>query len=75
MSKFEKIFTEGFNTTKDEEKLFDEFVKGLEKLTKKTGWGVESTGGVSFDDPKTIKKVTYSNDPTSGDIDYEIINK
>jgi hypothetical protein len=69
---FKKLLNEA---NKSKEDLFKEFVAGLEKLTKKTGWGVQSTGGVYFDDPSTIKKVKYTDDPTSGDIDYDLINK
>ena len=70
--KFEKIINEA-NKSKDD--LFNDFVKGLEKLTKKTGWGVQSVGGVYFDDPSTIKKVKYTDDPTSGDINYDLVTK
>ena len=73
---FEEILKEALlEGNKSKNDLFKEFVAGLEKLTKKTGWGVQSTGGVYFDEPSTIKKVKYTNDPTSGDIDYDLINK
>ena len=51
------------------------FVKGMEQLTKSTGFGVQSTGGISYDDPKTIKTVTYSDDESSGDLDFSLKNK
>lgn len=55
--------------------LWSQFVKGLEALTKETGFGVETTGGVYFDFPGNIKSVKYSDDYSSGDISYSIKTK
>jgi hypothetical protein len=50
------------------EKLFQEFIEGLEKLSKKTGVYLNVTGGVQIVLPKSIEKVEYSDDWSSGDL-------
>jgi len=44
-------------------------------LTKKTGIAIETTGGLYYDDPKTIKSVSYSEDFSSGDLSFDIKTK
>ena len=46
---------------------FKNFVKELEKLSKKYGVAIQSIGGVSFG---KIDKIKYSDDESSGDLTY-----
>lgn len=44
------------------------FIKELEKLSKKYGVVVQVVGGVWHDEPTNLAPLTYSDDHTSGDI-------
>ncbi len=57
------------------DKAMSEFTKGLARLSKKTGIHLEVTGSMFYDDPKTIKSVTYSDDFSSGDMSCDVTFK
>lgn len=62
----------------DREKRFNDFTTELGELSKKYGVMINSTGGVNIfnkEDLITIEEVYYSNDYTSGDLSYEVIEK
>jgi len=71
MSTFRDLL-EGDNYNKITDKAMREFAKGLEKLSKKTGIWIETTGGISYTDPKKIKSVSYSDDFSSSDISCKV---
>jgi len=75
--KLKKLIQSELNEANNKQygKNLTDFVAGLEKLTQKTGWGIESTGGVYYDDPMSIYSVSYTTDLGSGDIDYIIKSK
>lgn len=63
---------------KDREKRFNDFTIELGELSKKYGIMINSTGGVNIynkEEISTIKEVYYSNDYTSGDLSYEVLEK
>jgi len=51
--------------THDEKKNFTWFVQELERLSKEYGVVVQSVGGVSIGE---VASISYSKDPTSGDL-------
>lgn len=60
---------------KERDKRFNNFIEELELLSKKYGVFINSTGGVNIwnkEDIKDIDVVEYSNDPTSGDLEYQV---
>lgn len=52
-------------TKQDDEFKMKLFARDLAKLSKKYGIAVQSVGGVSFGE---ISSISYSSDPTSGDL-------
>ncbi len=68
-------FNEASRPNADADKAMTAFAIGLAKLSKKTGITVETTGGLYYDDPKTIKSVTYSDDFSSGDLSCDLVEK
>lgn len=57
----------------DEDKItanFDAFTDALAKLSKKYGVALNCTGGVELGE---IKRITYSKDWTSGDLEYDAV--
>lgn len=53
----------------DEKVRFDEFVKGLTELSKKTGVVIRAIGGVYINDIADVQNIEYTNDSTSGDLE------
>lgn len=53
----------------DEKVRFDEFVKGLTELSKKTGVVIRAIGGVYINDIADVQDIEYTNDSTSGDLE------
>lgn len=51
---------------------FKKFVKELAELSKKYGVAIKSIGGVTIGE---IKDISYSDDETSGDLEYRVIWK
>ena len=53
----------------DEKVRFNEFVKGLTELSKKTGVVIRAIGGVYINDIADVQDIEYTNDSTSGDLE------
>lgn len=58
----------GIMTTEKEEKNYQGFIKGLEKLSKKYGIGISGCGVFKFWDEDGFKEIEYTNDSSSGDL-------
>lgn len=57
------------NSLKSDAVRFNEFIRELEKLTRKTGIVIKVIGGVYIvDNIKDVENITYTNDYTSNDI-------
>ena len=65
-----EVIVEALDADASDKKNFTAFVKGLEKLSQKTGVLLNVVGGVNITGEK-FKKVEYSNDATSGDLSVE----
>ncbi len=63
------------NRTDITDKAMREFAIALAKLSKKTGIMIDTIGGVSYDNPKDIKDICYSDDFSSGDLDCQVTFK
>lgn len=60
---------------KERNSRFNNFIDELEILSKKYGVFINSTGGVNIwnkEEIEDIDTVEYSNDPTSGDLEYKV---
>lgn len=68
-SKLHLVSESSVKTDKFDEKRFKGFIKGLTKITQEYGIAISVVGGVQFAEKKNgFKTVTYTDDPTSGDI-------
>jgi len=57
----------------DDQRRFTAFVQELTALSKKHGVAIRSTGGVyAFSDPKEAEGLVYTDDASSGDLDYTL---
>jgi hypothetical protein len=62
----------GYDADADERKRFKLFVQELAKLSKQYGVLVHVTGGIQIVEPKEIKDIRYTEDATSGDLEYDV---
>ncbi len=58
----------GILTTDKEERNYQKFIAGLEKLSKKYGIGLSACGCFDFWDEDGFQKITYRRDSSSGDL-------
>ena len=81
MERYQKQFKENIalKTKLNEEYDYDVaqnafifFTLELEKLSKKYGILISAIGGVDYMEPSTIKRVAYSDDFSSGDLEYTV---
>ena len=57
----------------ERQKVFEKFIAGLTKLSKKHGVLLQVTGGVKItDNTGLLENLTYSRDASSGDVTYEL---
>ena len=73
IKKVSEILNEAFNATKDEEKRFTNFTKELAKISKKYKIGISGNVEI-FAESVDIKEFIYTDDATSGDLDFKIID-
>ena len=61
--------------TKEQEMLenWNKFIQEMNRITKETGYGVKVYGNIYYNEPSQIKLVQYTDDETSGDLDYELV--
>lgn len=57
------------NKTPTEKQRFQQFVKELTALSKKTGIALDVIGGVIITDPKELTKLRYEGEPGTGDLE------
>ncbi|MDB2414198.1 hypothetical protein N9W34_00325 [Rickettsiales bacterium] len=57
----------------NQEARFNAFIKQLTLLSKEHGIAIQAIGGVHiFDKPEDAKNIAYSQDHTSGDLEYTL---
>jgi hypothetical protein len=56
----------------DKQQRFEDFIKELTKLSKKYGVAIKAIGGVYIaEDIQELKNISYSQDASSGDLEFE----